>query len=64
MIVENEDRRNNHLLKLHGNLSKQGYPKKVIEMGIDKAKSIPQEDLRQTKRLSDPTNTLPFITTC
>ena len=32
-------------------------------MGIDKAKSIPQEDLRKTKRLSDLTNTLPFITT-
>ena len=44
------------------NLSKYQYPKQLTEFGINKALSIPLQELRTPKTMSND-NSLPFITT-
>ena len=44
------------------NLSKYQYPKQLTEFGINKALSIPLQELRTPKTISND-NSLPFITT-
>ena len=61
-IVENQERKEFHLNELKENLKKYKYPAKIVEMGIKKALSIPQNELRQPKTKTTE-NILPFITT-
>ena len=61
-IVENAERKMKHLENLKMNLSKQQYPKQLTEFGINKALSIPLQELRTSKTISND-NSLPFITT-
>ena len=51
-----------HLENLKMNLSKYQYPKQLTEFGINKALSIPLQELRTPKTISSD-NSLPFITT-
>ena len=44
------------------NLSKYQYPKQLTEFGINKALSMPLQELRTPKIISNDNN-LPFITT-
>ena len=61
-IVENTEAKMKHLENLKMNLSKYQYPKQLTEFGINKALSIPLQELRQPKTISNDNN-LPFITT-
>ena len=63
MIVENEERKQDHLQKLRNNLESQKYPKNVIDIGIEKALKIPQADLRKAKKKNEDDKILPFVTT-
>ena len=45
-IVENTEAKMKHLENLKMNLSKYQYPKQLTEFGINKALSIPLEELR------------------
>ena len=49
MLVESENLREEKLFELKRVLAKQGYPIKIIENGISKAKSFNQEELRKPK---------------
>ena len=60
-IVENTEAKMKHLENLKINLSKYQYPKQLTEFGINKALSIPLEELRTPKTISND-NSLPFIT--
>jgi len=48
-IVENSDRKAQHLENLKENLKKYDYPDRIIEIGINKAAAIPQDELRKPK---------------
>lgn len=61
-IVENHERKLIHLDELRKNLAKYQYPKTVIEFGIQKALSIPQNELRKEKTKSSE-NVISFIST-
>ena len=61
-IVENTEGKMKHLENLKMNLSKYQYPKKLTEFVINKALSIPLQELRTPKIISNDNN-LPFITT-
>ena len=61
-IVENTEAKMKHLENLKINLSKYQYPKQLTEFGINKALSIPLQELRTPKTISND-NSLPFITT-
>ena len=61
-IVENTEAKMKHLENLKMNLSKYQYPKQLTEFGINKALSIPLQELRTPKTTSND-NSLPFITT-
>ena len=61
-IVENTEAKMKHLENLKMNLSKYQYPKQLTEFGINKALSIPLQELRTPKTISND-NSLPFITT-
>ena len=61
-IVENTKAKMKYLEKLKMNLSKYQYPKQLTEFGINKALSIPLQELRTPKTISND-NSLPFITT-
>ena len=60
-IAENTEAKMKHLENLKINLSKYQYPKQLTEFGIKKALSIPLQELRSPKTLSND-NSLPFIT--
>ena len=49
-IVIDETRRNNRLQKLKSFLLRQKYPTNLIDAAIDKAKSIPVADLRNSRK--------------
>ena len=61
-IVESTEVKMKHLENLKINLSKYQCPKQLTEFGINKALSIPLEELRTPKTISND-NSLPFITT-
>ena len=61
-IVENTEAKMKHLENLKINLSKYQYPKQLTEFGINKALSVPLQELRTPKTISID-NSLPFITT-
>ena len=61
-IVENTEAKMKHLENLKMNLSKYQYPKQLTEFGFNKALSIPLQELRTPKTISND-NSLPFITT-
>ena len=60
-IVENNEPKMKHLEDLRMNLSKYQYPKQLTEFGINKALSIPLQELDTPKTISND-NSLPFIT--
>ena len=62
MIVECFQEKENKLKELKLILEKQGYTKRIINNGIKKAESQPQENLRKEKNKTDE-NILTFITT-
>ena len=62
VIVENNSIKKKYLEELKNALYRQEYPTKIIEAGIKKALSIPQEQLRQ-KSTKTTKHTLPFIST-
>ena len=55
-------RKMKHLDNLKMNLSKYQYPKQLLESGFSKALSIPLQEFRTPKTISND-NSLPFITT-
>ena len=61
-IVENTEAKMKHLENLKMDLSKYQYPKQLTEFGINKVLSIPVQELRTPKTISND-NSLPFITT-
>ena len=61
-IVENTEAKMKHLENRKMNLSKYQYPKQLTEFGINKALSIPLQELRTPKKISND-NSLPFVTT-
>ena len=61
-IVEITEAKMKHFENLKINLSKYQYPKQLTEFGINKALSIPLQELRTPKTISNG-NSLPFITT-
>ena len=62
-IVENEEKKQEHLKKLKENLKSQKYPKEIIDNGISNALRIPQPELRTPKTISGDEKILPFVTT-
>ena len=62
IIVENKNVRYMKLKELRTILKTQKYPKMVVEKGIEKALTIPQEQLRSEK-LKRKDKILPFIST-
>ena len=50
IIVECFQGKENKLKELKLILEKQGYPKRIINNGIQKAESQPQENLRKEKK--------------
>ena len=52
-IVENTEAKMKHLENLKMNLSKYQYPKQLTEFGINKALSIPLQELRTPKTISN-----------
>ena len=61
-IAENTKAKMKHLENLKINLSKYQYPKQLTEFSINKALSIPLQELLTPKTISND-NSLPFITT-
>ena len=61
-VVENTEAKTKHFENFKMNLSKHQYPKQLIEFGINKALSIPLQELRTPKTISYDNN-LPFIAT-
>ena len=61
-IVENTEAKMRHLENLKMILSKNQYPKQLTEFGINRALSIPLQELRTPKTISND-NSLLFITT-
>ena len=55
-IVENYSLKNKHLRELKENFITYGYPEKVIEIGIQKALEIPQNELRLPKTIENNNN--------
>ena len=49
-IVDEKDTLDSRLLDLKEKLRRQKYPDQLINYGIEKAKSIPEEELRKTKK--------------
>ena len=62
-IAENTESKMKHLENLTMNLSKHQYPKQLTEFGINKALSIPLQEMRTPKAISGD-NGLPFIAAC
>ena len=62
MIVENNEQKTLKLNELKSLLTKQNYPKKLIESGIQRAENIPQNSLRKPKEKNN-SKIIPFITT-
>ena len=62
IIDENTEAKMKHLENVKVNSSKYQYPKQLTEFGINKALSIPLQELRTPKTTSND-NSLPFITT-
>ena len=60
-IVECAEAKIKHLENLKMNLSKFQYPKQVIEYAIKKGLSIPLQELRTSKTISND-KSIPFIT--
>ena len=60
-IVKNTEAKMEHLENLKMKLSKYQYPTQLTEFGINKAFSIPLQELRTTKTISNE-KSLPFIT--
>ena len=60
--VENNSLKNQHLRKLKENFITYGYPKKVVEIGIQKALKILQTELSQPKTIEN-NNNVTFIST-
>ena len=65
IIVAKDDIRNIRLGELETFLTNQNYPKKLINNGIEKAKKLTIEQLRNPKKKSDNNNnkTLPLVNT-
>ena len=62
-MEQNKDKaKMKHLENPKTNLSKYQYPKQLTEFGINESLSIPLQELRTPKTISND-NSLPFITT-
>ena len=63
-IVDEKDTLDSRLLDLKEKLRRQKYPDQLINYGIEKAKSIPKEELRKTKKKpNNEEDIMTFITT-
>lgn len=62
-IVTEDGKRNERLNELRVFLKKQKYPDSLIDMGIDKAKTIPLAELRSTVRREKDENIIPYVST-
>ena len=62
-IVENQEGKIIHLDQLRKNLITQRYPQDVINKGISKALSIPQNQLRKPKESRNVDKIIPYIST-
>ena len=60
-FIENNSLKNKNLRELKENFRTYGYPKKVFEIGIQKALKIPQTKLHQPKTIEN--NKLTFMST-
>lgn len=61
-IIDDDQKRDERLEEMKHFFIERGYPLPLIINGIDRAKSIPKESLRQAKPKT-PCNTLPFVFT-
>ena len=55
-IAENNSLRNKHSRELKENFKTYDYPKKCVEIGVQKALKIPQTELRQPKTIESNNN--------
>ena len=64
-IVEEQDTTRERLEDLKKKLTRQNYPQKITTYGIEKAQSIPKEELRKAKAKDNNNrkNVLPFVST-
>ena len=62
MIIEKEEIKEEKLKELSEILTELGYPKEIIQNGVEMAKKIPQSELRTTKEKNDK-NILSFVST-
>ena len=61
-IIDDTEIRDKRLADMANFFIERGYPTKLVELGINKAKAIPQSTLRQVKP-KDNIDTLPFVFT-
>lgn len=62
-IVSETDTINERLSELKQFLKNRNYPERVIDIGIEKAKSISKEELRKEKEHKEENEIIPFIST-
>ena len=62
-IVDDKTTLNTRLKESEENLKNLGYPKKMVESGIKKAREIPKEQLRETKEKSQEREVLTYVST-
>ena len=62
-IIESEESKTQKMIKLKEVLSRQGYPKNLIDNGIKKAAEIPLAELRKAKAKNNEKDVLAFVTT-
>ena len=61
--MEDIETKNTRLKELEGILSERGYPKEMITIGINKARSLNKKDLRTSQPIQTTENILTFVTT-
>ena len=54
--VKNNSLKEKHLRELKENVRTYGFPKKIVEIGIQKASKIPQMELRQPRTIGNNNN--------
>ena len=62
-IVDDDGTEAKRLFELTEDLQRQGYPSKLIESGLQRAKAIPKQDLRASKPAPPNDNKIPMVTT-
>ncbi len=62
-IIDDKDELNSRLTEMSNFFSERGYPAGIIKMGIEKAKSISQAELRRTREKTVDENVIAMVTT-